>query len=114
MQRFLVLAAGLAGAAGVALLAAASHAGGTNLHTAASFMLAHAPVLLALGLAGRGLMPRLGGVLMAAGVTLFCGDLVLRELAGTRLFPMAAPMGGTATIFGWLAIAASALARPAK
>ena len=111
MQRFLILAAGLLGAAGVALLAAAAHAGGDNLRTAAPFLLAHAPALLALGLLDAGRLARLGGVLMLAGVALFCGDLVLRDLAGTRLFPMAAPTGGTTTILGWLVVAASALAR---
>lgn len=112
MQRLLILAAGLLGAAGVALLAAASHAGGDNLRTAASFMLAHAPALLALGLAGGGRAARLGGLLILAGVALFSGDLALRDFAGTRLFPMAAPTGGTLTILGWLTVAASALTRP--
>ncbi|MBE0692150.1 MAG: DUF423 domain-containing protein, partial [Aquamicrobium sp.] len=39
----------------------------------------------------------------------FAGDLVLRDVAGQRLFPMAAPTGGTLTIAGWLAVAVSAL-----
>lgn len=111
MQRFLVLAAGLAGACGVALLAAASHAGGGNLQTAASFMLFHAPALLAIGLIGSQRILTIAGLVMLAGVILFCGDLVLRDLAGERLFPMAAPTGGTLTILGWLTIAASALAQ---
>ena len=111
MQRFLILCAGLIGAAGVALLAVAAHAGGENLRTAAPFLLAHAPALLALGLLDAGRLARLGGVLILAGVALFCGDLILRDLVGTRLFPMAAPTGGTTTILGWLVVAASALAR---
>lgn len=112
MPRFLILAAGLLGAAGVALLAAAAHAGGDNLHTAAGFMLAHAPALLAIGLAGKGRVLPLAGLVMLAGVALFAGDLVLRDFAGVRLFPMAAPTGGTLTILGWLGAASSALARP--
>lgn len=111
MQRFLVLAAGLVGACGVALLAAAAHAGGGNLQTAASFMLFHAPALLVIGIIGSRRILTMAGLVMFAGVMLFCGDLVLREFAGERLFPMAAPTGGTLTILGWLAIAASALAQ---
>ena len=111
MQHFLILAAGLAGASGVALLATASHAGGGNLQTAASFMLFHAPALLVIGLIGSQRLLAVAGLVMFAGVMLFCGDLVLRDLAGERLFPMAAPTGGTLTIIGWLAIAASALAQ---
>ena len=111
MQRFLVLAAGLIGACGVALLAAAAHQGGGNLQTAASFMLFHASALLAIGLAGSRRVLGIAGIVMLAGVLLFCGDLVLRDLAGERLFPMAAPTGGTLTILGWLGIGASALAQ---
>jgi len=110
MQRFLILAAGLLGAAGVALLAVAAHLGGDNLHTAAAFLLAHAPALLALGLAGgNGRSLGIAAALLVAGVALFAGDLVLRDVAGQRLFPMAAPTGGTLTIAGWLAVAVSAL-----
>ena len=112
MPRFLILAAGLLGAAGVALLAAAAHLGGDNLRTAAGFMLAHAPALLAVGLAGNGRLLPVAGLVLLAGVALFAGDLVLRDLVGTRLFPMAAPTGGTLTILGWLGVALSALARP--
>lgn len=109
MQRFLILAAGLVGASGVALLAAASHAGGGNLQTAASFMLFHAPALLVIGLIGSRRVLTIAGLVIFTGIMLFCGDLVLRDLAGERLFLMAAPTGGTLTIIGWLAIAASAL-----
>lgn len=117
MHRFLILAAGLLGAGGVALLASAAHAGGDNLQTAAAFMLAHAPVLLAVGLAGRPAGGRIlapAALVVLAGVALFAGDLTLRDLAGERLFPMAAPTGGTLTILGWLGTAASALFRPAR
>jgi uncharacterized membrane protein YgdD (TMEM256/DUF423 family) len=109
MQRLLVLAAGLLGAAGVALLAAAAHAGGDNLGTAAAFMLAHAPALLAIGLAGRGRTVAAAACVMLAGVALFAGDLVMRDLLGERLFPMAAPTGGTLAILGWVGVGVSAL-----
>lgn len=113
MQRFLILAAGLFGAAGVALMAASAHQGGDNLRIAASFMLFHAPALLAIGLAGelagRGRIMVAAGLAILAGVVLFGGDLTMRDLAGERLFAMAAPIGGTLTIIGWLGIAAAAV-----
>ncbi len=116
MQRFLILAAGLLGAGGVALLAMSAHQGGDNLGTAAGFMLAHAPALLAIGIAtaaaGVGRTLPLAALVILAGVALFAGDLVMRDLVGARLFPMAAPTGGTLTILGWLGVAVAALARP--
>lgn len=109
-QKLFVLAGGVAGAAGVALSAVAAHAGGGNVGTAASFLLAHAPVFLAIGLMGRNRVLSAGGAVLLAGLALFCGDLLMRHYAETRLFPMSAPIGGTAMIAGWLVIAASALA----
>jgi uncharacterized membrane protein YgdD (TMEM256/DUF423 family) len=114
-DRFLLVAAGLLGAAGVALSAAAAHSGGGNVQTAASFLMMHAPVFLAIGLcadrfAGRtGL--RAGGFVLLAGILLFCGDLLARHYIGARLFPMAAPAGGILMIGGWLTVASSALVR---
>jgi uncharacterized membrane protein YgdD (TMEM256/DUF423 family) len=40
---------------------------------------------------------------------LFGGDLSARALAGTRLFPMAALLGGTLLIFGWALVTLAAL-----
>lgn len=108
MRPVLILAGGLFGAAGVALSAAAAHAGGGNVATAASFLLAHAPALLAIGLLGRSRVMAAGGVILLVGVLLFAGDLLLRHYVGARLFPLAAPAGGTAMIIGWLVVAASA------
>ena len=113
-DRTLLFAAGLLGAAGVALSAAAAHAGGGNIATAANFLLFHAPAFLALGLfaAGAGKVLRAGGLILLVGVLLFSGDLLARHYLGDRLFPMAAPSGGTLMILGWLVIAASAFAHP--
>lgn len=108
-QKLFILAGGLAGAAGVALSAVAAHAGGGNVGTAASFLLAHAPAFLAIGLIGGNRVLKGGGAVLLIGLVLFCGDLLARDYAGTRLFPMAAPAGGTLLIAGWLGIAASAL-----
>ncbi|MGI6852676.1 DUF423 domain-containing protein [Mesorhizobium sp. 1B3] len=107
-DRILVLTGGVAGAAGVALSAVAAHAGGGNVGTAASFLLMHAPVFVASGLLRVNVLLRIGSLVLLVGLLLFCGDLLMRAYAGTRLFPMAAPTGGAAMILGWLMIAGSA------
>lgn len=100
---------GLCGAAGVGFSAYAAHAGGTNVGTAATMLLMHAPLFVALGLVARGRMLLAGGWIVLLGLALFAGDLLLRHYAGSRLFPMAAPTGGFLMIGGWLAVAASIL-----
>ena len=110
---FLVLS-GLFGFAGVALAAASAHldADGRFLASASAMLIAHAPALLALALAGERLRTAwLAGLLMGVGTLLFAGDLVALRFAGAGLFPMAAPTGGFAMMFGWLAIAAGAFFR---
>jgi uncharacterized membrane protein YgdD (TMEM256/DUF423 family) len=111
MGGFFIFAGGLAGAAGVALSAAAAHGDGHDIGIAASFLLMHASALLAIGFFGRGRRLAAGGSILLVGLAVFCGDLVLRDFAGHRLFPMAAPSGGTAMILGWLVIAASAITK---
>jgi uncharacterized membrane protein YgdD (TMEM256/DUF423 family) len=113
-DRLFVLASGLTGAAGVALSAAAAHAGGGNTATAASFLLMHAPVFLAIGLAGVRPPLKAGAAILLAGLVVFAADLLLRDHAGTRFFPMAAPLGGTAMIAGWLAVAVAAFVGPLR
>jgi len=54
----------------------------------------------------------LGLVAMAcfvAGGALFADDVSMRAFAGQRLFPMAAPTGGTLLILGWLVLTAAAV-----
>ncbi len=112
--RILLFLGGLFGAAGVALSAVNAHIGGANVGTAASFLLAHAPALVAIGLLGgrRGDgVIRFGGLLLLVGPLLFSGDLLMREFMGERLFPMAAPSGGTFTILGWIIVAIGAIWR---
>jgi uncharacterized membrane protein YgdD (TMEM256/DUF423 family) len=76
------------------------------LGAASAICLANAPALLVLGIAGRRLrLGMLGGALLALGTILFAGDLVLRDLTGAGLFPMAAPGGGVLMIVAWLVIA---------
>ena len=111
MQRLTIFVAGLVGAAGVALAAAGAHlAPGGNLTIASTMLMIHAAALLAL--AGRplpwGALQRIALVALLVALLLFCGDLSLRAMADTRLFPGAAPIGGSLLIVAWLTIAASA------
>ena len=107
--------AGLMGAAGVVLLAASAHAlSGAGLDSAGQILLFHAAALLAgVALVGQGALSRPLAVAALAGFVigalLFSGDITLRVFAGQRLFPMAAPTGGTILILGWIAIAAAGL-----
>ena len=112
--RILVAAGGLCGALGVALSAMAAHRGGAFTGTAASFLLMHAPVFLAVGLVGGNRILRTGGLILLVGLVVFSGDLLARDLLGSRLFPLAAPVGGTLLMAGWLAIAASAVVSPRR
>ncbi|PWB82079.1 MAG: DUF423 domain-containing protein [Methylocystaceae bacterium] len=110
-----VSVAALQGGGGVLLSAAAAHIeSSANLTTASQFLMIHAAAALAFAaIAASGVYQRwLGGAVAAlqAGVTLFAGDLALRAMTGAKLFPYAAPLGGSLVILGWTAAAAWALA----
>lgn len=115
-ERALVGLGALAGLAGVALSALAAHVTGPgSLDIAARFLLAHAPVMMALpalvaaGFARRG-AALAAGFAIALGATLFCGDLAVRSLTGLVLVPMMAPTGGVILMAGWaLVLVAAAL-----
>lgn len=109
MYRPFVILAGLAGAAGVAVSAAASHSGDTNLAIAGNFLLIHAPALLAIASLPRTRLLTGATIVLIAGLALFTGDLAVRALAGRSLFAFAAPLGGGGLILGWLGIAAAGL-----
>lgn len=110
VNRIFPFLAGIFGAAGVALAAAASHGGDTRLLGSASTMcLAHAPVLLGLYLAeGRLRTSLVAGTLLGIGTLLFTFDLLSRHFLQASAFPMAAPIGGLLMIAGWLSIAVGA------
>jgi uncharacterized membrane protein YgdD (TMEM256/DUF423 family) len=109
----LVLAAcaALMGAAGVGLAALAAHQNGGELgRTAALFLLLHAAACLAVSAHARMAASRAlasAGFVIAAGASLFSADLASSAFAGERLFPFAAPLGGSTMILGWLALAAA-------
>lgn len=115
LDRVLLALGALAGLLGVAASAAAAHlSGADSLKTAAQFLLFHAPAILALvALSATGTthrpITRVAACALVVGLVLFCGDLAIRALRGTPLFPMAAPTGGFALMAGWLLAAAGAL-----
>jgi len=106
----LVVVAGLQGAAGVALAAVAAHVAPTPaLATAAQILILHATAAVAItaaaSLAARPRAMLAVATLMLAGAALFSGDVALLHLAGRRLFPFAAPTGGSTMILSWLGLA---------
>lgn len=116
LRPLILFVSGLMGAAGVALAAAASHGGDTLfLGSASTMCLAHAPVLLGLYLGHIYFRTAtLAALVLGLGTVVFAGDLVARHYLGERLFPFAAPFGGTMMMLGWLVMAAGALFRIRK
>jgi uncharacterized membrane protein YgdD (TMEM256/DUF423 family) len=117
--RLILALCGLYGAAGVALMAAGAHAAGANAGTAGQMLVLHAGAGIAATLARKAefLAPglaRLAIAVMLAGVALFAATLTRLAFSGTHLFPMAAPIGGMATILGWVGLAVAALLGPGR
>jgi uncharacterized membrane protein YgdD (TMEM256/DUF423 family) len=116
MQRTWITLGAFAGFVAVAMAALAAH-GLERLDPAASQMVRnavqmqgwHALALLACGLwAPRGgRLADAAGAAFAAGSALFCGSVYLLALQGMRL-PMAAPLGGSLLLLGWLLLGVSA------
>ena len=106
---------GLLGACGVMLLAAGSHTAGGLATTAGQMLLFHAPAIMAAATTRKAglLHPTIGLAaiwILAAGVSIFAADMAVRALLGwPRLFPMAAPTGGTLTILGWVVLTLAAI-----
>ncbi|NBS35233.1 MAG: DUF423 domain-containing protein [Methylocystaceae bacterium] len=112
ITKLIVFIAALHGAAGVGLAAAASHGADKMplLGTASQFLMIHAACGLALAaflcsvtLNGRLLVGII--ISMQSGVSLFSADLISRAYLEGRLFPFAAPLGGSVTLFAWIALA---------
>jgi uncharacterized membrane protein YgdD (TMEM256/DUF423 family) len=104
----------LMGAGGVALGAAAPHGGGGEMgQTAAYFLLLHAAALLGVAACARAFAAEAAfsralvsvGASLALGAVVFSADLATRAFSGARLFPMAAPIGGSLMILAWVALA---------
>jgi uncharacterized membrane protein YgdD (TMEM256/DUF423 family) len=113
MPRLTLFFAGLIGAFGVGFSALAAHGGDTRLYGAAALVcLTQAPALLGLHIGWRMIRTALiAALLIGVGCILFAGDVSVLARFGHGLFPMAAPIGGTVMILGWLAVAAGAFFR---
>ncbi len=98
-------------AAGVGMAALAAHAGaGAELGTAATLLLANAPMLAAAGIAlvfglVRAAIGIIGLILAFAGTVLFACDMAHRGFGHGALFVDAAPIGGSLDILGWVVVA---------
>lgn len=130
MERVLVVAAGLAGFAGVAAGASASHLAAGNaapqhlLDIASRYLLIHASALLGLAALLRGeTEPRsrrrgaVAGSLLALGAGLFGGGIILHASFGHAVVDPAIPVGGVTMMLGWLAsifFGARLVARPQR
>ncbi|NEW87397.1 DUF423 domain-containing protein [Rhodopseudomonas sp. WA056] len=113
--RLLIAIAGLYGAAGVALAAAAAHVPDAGrLGPTSSMLLFHAcAIAAAVLLTERGIAHRIPGLAatfgFVFGTALFAGALTMLQFTGQGLFPMAAPTGGSILIGSWLLLAVAAL-----
>jgi uncharacterized membrane protein YgdD (TMEM256/DUF423 family) len=107
----LAAVAALMGAAGVALAAAGVHENGGELaERAALFLLLHAAAALGIAAHARIAMGSsralvIVGFVMEAGAILFSAELAIHVFSGERIFPFAAPLGGTTMILSWVALA---------
>ncbi len=110
----LILLAALMGGSGVILASLAAHTvQGAGLEGTANILLFHAVAVLAgASLIGsnriwqRPLLLALAGWVL--GGVLFAGTITLQSFTGHKLFPMAAPTGGTLLIAAWLVLAIGA------
>lgn len=110
-NRLAIAVAGILGAAGVIAAAGASHAGDARvLGALALIALTQAPALLALGLlATTQFVVRIATTLVGLGALVFCADLAARHFTAAALFPMSAPIGGSAMILGWALLIPAAI-----
>jgi uncharacterized membrane protein YgdD (TMEM256/DUF423 family) len=108
--RLAVTAASILGAVGVAAAAGATHTGDQALLGPLSLIaLTQAPAILALGLyAAADRVMRGATGLIAIGALLFSADLAIRHFTGHAAFAVAAPVGGSLLILGWLTLILSA------
>lgn len=110
----LLVLAGLMGASGIILAAAGAHVlPGARLDSAAYLLLFHAVAIVGgVALIQQNMLWRPPGLAAlagwAVGSALFSSDVTLLAFTGHRLFPFAAPTGGTILILAWLVFAAAA------
>jgi uncharacterized membrane protein YgdD (TMEM256/DUF423 family) len=112
---FLILVwAGLAGAAGVGLAAAAAHkVDSPALATAATMLTLHAAASVGIfAVALRSAQPKLwcaAALLMLLAASLFSGEIAFHTFTDNASFQFLAPIGGSGMILSWLLVAVVAL-----
>ena len=115
-----LLAAGLGGFVAVAAGAAGTHALADEharqlVDISSRYLMLHAAALLGLAHFGRagtgGWLVDIAYWLFAAGMVLFGGGLLVSATVGLGPFGMIVPVGGTAFMLGWLAVAGLGLRR---
>jgi uncharacterized membrane protein YgdD (TMEM256/DUF423 family) len=86
--------------------------------TAVTYLLLHAVVLLVCGLMldsnRANLWFKLAGLLLVLGILLFSGGLMMRIVTGIPALARGAPLGGSALILAWVAIAVGGLVNPGQ
>ncbi|MGO4685672.1 DUF423 domain-containing protein [Hyphomicrobium sp. 2TAF46] len=113
---FLILVwAGLAGAAGVGLAAAAAHkVDSPALGTAATMLTLHAAAAVGIfAVALRAVWAKIWSavaLLMLFAASLFTGEIAYHTFSNDASFQMLAPIGGTLMIVSWLLVACLAIA----
>jgi uncharacterized membrane protein YgdD (TMEM256/DUF423 family) len=123
MAEIWVVAAGIAGFAGVALGAAGAHLAGGDVHaadliaTASRYVLLHGAALVGVAALARDRSDpalALAGTGFALGSLLFAGGLTLFALTQSAMGQCATPLGGTTLLAGWVALAVHGLSRRAR
>lgn len=115
VMSLVITCAGLMGAAGVMLAAAAAHGRpGAGLDSAGYILLIHAAALFGgVNALHHSFITRMLGLTalcaFVIGAALFAGDVTLRAWRDRPLFRMAAPTGGVVLIVGWLVLAAASV-----
>ncbi|MBS0234550.1 MAG: DUF423 domain-containing protein [Proteobacteria bacterium] len=104
--------AGIAGAAGVGLSAAAAHkVDSPALSVAATILTLHAAAAVAIfAVAVRSAHPRLwsaAGLLMLFAASLFAGEIAFHTFTDNATFQFLAPIGGSGMILSWFVVAVS-------
>lgn len=111
--------AGLAGAAGVALSAAAAHkVDSPALATAATILTLHAAAAVGIfAVAVRSACPKLwsaAALLMLLAASLFAGEIALHTFTDNASFRFLAPVGGSGMILSWLLVAVAGFCSRAR
>jgi uncharacterized membrane protein YgdD (TMEM256/DUF423 family) len=125
MERTFLVSGALLGALAVAAGAFGAHALKDRLspdlastyELAVRYQMYHALALLAVGVVLArfpGWAVQVAGWLFLAGTLIFSGTLYLLVLTGTRWLGAITPIGGTALLLGWLALAWGIIQRAAR